>query len=104
VEIKGEKERASASVVTREHILLCTKNITNNGSVWLLDSGASDHMMNRKDLMHDFASTNGELVVSDGAPIKIVGKGRVTLEMFQECGGNDTELKDVLYIPELQII
>jgi hypothetical protein len=52
--------------------------------------------------MRDFASTNGELVVGDGAPLKIVGKGRVMLEMSQECGGNDIELKDVIYIPELQ--
>ncbi|PNF37489.1 hypothetical protein B7P43_G14567 [Cryptotermes secundus] len=63
-----------------EHILLCTKkNITNNGSVWLFDSGASDHMTNRKDLTHNFASINGEVVVGDGAPLKIAGKGRITL-------------------------
>jgi hypothetical protein len=59
-------------------------------------------MTNRKEFMHDFVSTNGEVVVGDGAPLGIVGKGRVTLKMSQECRGNDIELKDELYIPELQ--
>ncbi|XP_023719031.1 uncharacterized protein LOC111870744 [Cryptotermes secundus] len=59
-------------------------------------------MTNRKDLMHDFASINGEVAVGDGAPLKIAGKGRIMLKMSKECRGNDIELKDVLYVPELQ--
>jgi hypothetical protein len=48
------------------------------------------------------ANINAEVVVGDGALLKIAGNGRITLKIPQECGRNDIELKYVLYVPELQ--
>jgi gag-polypeptide of LTR copia-type/Zinc knuckle len=100
---RGEQKKATATVVTREHVSLCAKrNVPNNGGVWLLDCGASDHMTNRRDLIHDFEEMHGVVEVGDGAPLQIAGKGKVTLQMSDQCGGKDIELKEVLLVPELQ--
>lgn len=96
-EKKEESKKVTASVAIREHVSLCARrNIPSDDGVWLLDCGASDHMTNQRDLLKDFQETSGEVELGDGAPLKILGKGKVTLHMSDECGGKNVEFKEDL--------
>lgn len=98
-----EQKKASTAIVSREFVSLCAKRKVPDGQgVWLLDCGASDHMCPRRELFHHLEPMEGEVEVGDGAPLRIEGKGSVMLNISDECGGKDVELKEVLYIPALQ--
>lgn len=98
------EKTANASVVTRPYTALYTRQSGNKDSpgVWILDGGASDHMTPRRDLFTEFSYMSGEVIVGDGAPLQIEGKGTVRLRISDECGGWDIDLCDVLFVPQLQ--
>lgn len=99
---EGKKEKqASVAVVKRDHIALCMKRNGSKGDS-VLDSAASDHMINRRNLFTEFLETKGSIAVGDGAPLKIQGQGKICLHLSEECGGIDVILFDVLYVPELE--
>lgn len=101
----SENKNAQATVVTRPYHALCAQkndNTKGNEGVWLIDSAASDHMTHRRDLMEDFVPMSGEVLVGDGSPLQIEGKGSVLLHISSECGGFDLKFKEVLYVPQLK--
>ena len=102
----NEEKKSEAKIVTRPYKALCAKRLNqvegNNQGIWLLDGGASDFMTPRRDLIRDFVPMKGEVLVGDGNPLKIEGKGKVLLKISPECGGFDLDIPDVLYVPELQ--
>lgn len=103
---KTEERKSEAKVVTRPYKALCAKQANpgekKNQGIWLLDGGASDFMTPRRDLFRDFIPMKGEVLIGDGNPLKIEGKGKVLLNISPECGNFDLDIPEVLYVPELQ--
>ncbi|GBP98554.1 Copia protein [Eumeta japonica] len=74
--------------------------ISNKISI-ILDSGASDHIINREDLTHNFTDLEKPLMISiakNGVSITATKKG--TLKVRSALGINGT-LQDVLYCPDI---
>ena len=72
---------------------------------WFLDSCASQHMTNERDVLFNFRDTNTEDSVSTAAEdvgMSIEGYG--TIRLKQDVGGcvNVIELQDVAYIPSIR--
>lgn len=73
---------------------------------WILDSGASHHMCNNRELFcGDFVnlSVPKGVIIGDGSTIQATGRGRVDLQAFNGHEWIPTTLNDVLYVPNLQI-
>jgi len=41
----------------------------------------------------------GEVLLGDGSPLRISGKGTVKLHISNECGGFDLDFSNMLYVP-----
>ena len=75
-----------------------------SGEGWLIDSGASKHMTNRKDALVSFREFKiPQLVrVGDGRTVEAVGIGKVQLEMkFKVSDSKVITMHDVLFVPKL---
>lgn len=72
-------------------------------AVWFLDSGASDHMSNRKDWFTTYEVFDSPTAVriGDGGCIKAYGKGCINVAMFNGKSWIENHLVDVLYVPKL---
>src|SRR3990167_6577683 len=64
---------------------------------WVVDSGASFHIISNMDLIHEFEEYHEEILVANGSTMIAVGKGTVNLEI----GGKFLMLKECLFIPEV---
>jgi len=69
--------------------------------IWLIDSGASRHFTNHKEVLHNLIEkeTNLEIVLGDNMKYPMKGVGNVSLKLNQ---GNKIHLQDVLYVPDLK--
>lgn len=65
-----------------------------NDDIWIIDSGASDHMCNNKSLLHDFQtiSNPSHVSIANGHTVPVLGTGNVNLlsDIIKSCA---------LYIP-----
>ena len=76
----------------------------NKGEVWIIDSGATCHMRNNKDLLDDFVELDSavKVQVGDGKTLNATGRGTVTLLTILPGGKHKKcKLKDVLVVPQL---
>lgn len=72
---------------------------TDDGKVWYLDTGASNHMTGCKKQFTELnTSVSGSVKFSDGSTVSIAGRGTM---LFEEHTGEHKALTDVYYIPRL---
>nr|TKR85555.1 transcriptional activator DEMETER-like [Populus alba] len=71
--------------------------LVNLHDLWIIDSGATDHMSNKLDNIHDFKSFVKPTFVSvaDGKGAYVKGKGKINLL-------SDKIVSDVLFVPSFQ--
>lgn len=65
-------------------------------SSWYIDSGATNCMTGRRDLLTDFKSRGGYVTIASGEKLQCTGIGNVKLS-------DNATLTDVLYIPKLSV-
>ena len=108
-EDKKKKETASSSSSTaivastaREGMYVSTEGhsayVTSESRTWLLDSGATSHMTNRRDWFSSFTDRTGEITIGDGSTIPIRGSG--TISIFH-TSLDMRYFSNVLYVPDL---
>ena len=73
-------------------------NGTSFGERWLIDSGASVHVTNNKELLFNVRTATESVTVGNGQEAKATLKGNVILK--NELGSGTIKLKDVLYIKD----
>lgn len=84
------------------HKALCMNRITTSSpNQWHLDSGATDHMTSQKAKLADYRPWASTVVTAGRESLKVLGKGRVEIQLSNEIGGAHITLEDVLYVPEL---
>lgn len=70
---------------------------------WYIDSGATSHMCNRRDLFQKLClEERGAITIANGTSIVSLGKGKVKLKIGKSGNGFEAELNDVLYLPDLE--
>ena len=69
--------------------------------VWLIDSGASRHLIGYKEALSDLVEkdTNLEIILGDNATYPVKGTMTVTLHLSQ---GQVIRLQYVLYVPDFK--
>lgn len=72
---------------------------------WFVDSGASDHMTNRREWFVDYETfdVHSPVRIGDGKHIMAVGKGNINIHTFVDNMWIKGYLKNVLYVPDLKV-
>ncbi|KAD3067345.1 hypothetical protein E3N88_35225 [Mikania micrantha] len=102
---KDQKIGDDAQVNVTEHdnviAAVIETNLVENKTEWIVDSGATRHYCNNKDLFAEFEETNGTEPVYMGnqATAGVHGKGKVFLKL---TSGKTLSLSDTLYVPSLR--
>lgn len=75
------------------------------GNGWFLDSGASDHMSNRREWFKVLRMLSVPIPVriGDGKFIYAYGRGEIDILVFDGERWNNKRLLDVLFIPDIQL-
>lgn len=70
---------------------------------WIVDSGATTHMSNSRQVFATLQGLTKEICVTlgDGKELRAVGRGTVCLDMTVPAGINQCTLHDVLLVPDL---
>ena len=102
----GNNESANQCSETAEMVFVCKE--TNNKSdkftskTWLGDTGATSHMVNKKDGMFDIEYVNIPIRIGDGKVLVAVAKGKLRAKVVQKVGKEKScVLENVYYVPEL---
>jgi hypothetical protein len=67
---------------------------------WIIDSGATQHMTNDKNLLEEFQEVNNHgVTLADKSIAQVTGRGKITLQ--PSSGGGLVRLEEVLLIPSL---
>ena len=75
-----------------------------SSGTWIVDSGATCHMCNDKNLFTDMRDldTPQQVTLGDGSPLEGPAEGTVKLDMILPDGSTQNcKLKNVLYVPKL---
>lgn len=77
------------------HAIAAT-TISSHGDIFIVDSGASHHMVNNKNLLHNYRppTTVKSVKIGNGAILLVAGQGTMTIGV--------TILQEVLHVPQLQ--
>ena len=101
---KGENSNKVGSLKIEKIQVLCLSNQDGpkqKTGYLMLDGGATDHMLNSKDLFIELKEVKGEVSQGDGSSLAIEGIGKAELKLSDECGGWKLLLSEVYYIPTL---
>lgn len=71
--------------------------------VWVLDSGASDHMSHRREWFQNFREGSIGVTIGNGAKIVAQGKGDINILVFNGDEWIKKYITDVLYVPEIHL-
>ncbi|KAF5282306.1 hypothetical protein FQR65_LT14360 [Abscondita terminalis] len=74
-----------------------------NKDDWIIDTGASDHMCNNRNIFKDF-ETFSETVnvnIGNGEKVSVLGKGTVEIECLVQGEWTPAKICDVLYTPNM---
>lgn len=86
----------------RKYYSTSLKSLNHEKSIWLADSGASDHMSCDKIFFENLTlGVYGKITIANGESLKAEGIGTVKLTVGEHENPVELTLKDVLYIPTL---
>lgn len=71
--------------------------------IWILDSGASDHMSHHREWFEDFKEASVQVTIGNGVKIMARGKGDISILAYNGDDWIRKRMVDVLYVPELHI-
>lgn len=80
------------------NIAFYSHNVQNRCDIWILDSGASQHMCNNKTQFSNFTTFSTTITIANNTTMNATGRGDVEL-MTQN--GTPFKLLNVLYVPQL---
>ena len=88
-----------------DHVCVCRACKTLGGPrltrfAWVLDSGASAHLVNDREMVTTLSTVNFSFRTADGGNFPLIGIGNVKIDIINEAGRiTCLELKDALYAP-----
>lgn len=96
---KGDKLNTVNKTESSDFLFsLCSQNSDD----WIIDSGATSHVTNNKQLFDEFNATQSNVSVANGDKECVDGKGTCKIEMLNQSGIASTAvLTDVLYAPQI---
>lgn len=78
-------------------------NFNSSENIWLVDSGATSHMTNRRDAFISFKPLDEEnvVVVANNNTLKVKGVGDINVEQVLDGKTEDVSITNVLYVPNI---
>ena len=72
---------------------------------WFLDSGATDHMSNRRELFYDYEefTTSHPVKIGNGDILQGIGVGKINVEVYDGDKWVNKYLSEVLHVPALKM-
>lgn len=92
---------ASAKFSSVEYCFSVSSGAIDRG-VWYIDSGCTNHMSSNEDWFINMQSCNVRVSVADDRKVVATGRGSVKFDIVSDGIVRKIELKDVLFVPELQ--
>ncbi|KAJ8876414.1 hypothetical protein PR048_020859 [Dryococelus australis] len=95
---------AEGAVATAHFKALCGNKLSQScKAVWIMDSGTTHHMTPYRERIKDFGgSLTGTVILANGECAAAKGKGKVPLIMTEKFGGWTIQLREIIYVPELE--
>ena len=93
-----------ATVLDNDEATLVATNTTMQASQsdetqWLLDTGCSNHMSNKKDMFTELDETfQSSVKIGDDTKIHVLGKGKIGIKLKN---GSQSYISDVFYAPAI---
>ena len=99
---QGNGTRSWQQKPTEKLALVGSSNFKNN-DFWVIDSGASDHMTNRREWFSDYQEfkTPTSIKIGNGDNIFAYGKGNIEIMTVVNGEGIEGTMYDVLFVPDL---
>ena len=102
-EFKSKANSAAYVAMKEVNFVADTANKALAKDIWIIDSGASSHICNDKDLfveMNEFIDNEHKIGVGNGEKVQVMGKGIVKLIVYDSKRNSVTmALNEVLYAP-----
>lgn len=92
---------AKTAIDLRTWALSANEEGVNNPDVWILDSGATEHMCSQKEKFMNLTPLKSHVQVANSEKIEVAGIGDIFLNPASECGDQTIFLANVLYVPNL---
>ena len=92
---EGAKKLKRGKKSKREMILAVSESDDYDDSDWILDSGASRHLVNDEKLLFDSATCSEEIAIADGKTLKLKRVGSVRLKVVARGMESTVVLTDV---------
>ena len=98
-EMKNSREKGSVSLVTADDDALLIQEDKGSKEEWVIDSGCSHHICDRREWFSSYKECEGNMVVlPNGKMVKVVGIGEVTMKLHN---ARVRMLAQVRYVPKL---
>lgn len=69
---------------------------------WTVDSGATCHISNKKEILENYVEKNcGQITIADGSTQNSVGVGSITFKAEENIKYDTVTIKEIMYVPEL---
>lgn len=99
-----KKTDAGKSGVKHGEALVCeTVSSTDGSDVWILDSGASDHVCKRREWFINFQEASSTVKIGDGNMIPVRGRGDINILAFDGTKWSEKHIANVLYVPDMHV-
>src|SRR5437899_1714679 len=104
---KDSDEETTKNMKKKKKIIATNFMITsveNKKKMWILDSGASNHMCNiQSAFKHINSSQIKRVIIADGEHLPVAGQGSVDLTLMDQDGDEiKVTIKNMLYVPRLE--
>ncbi|CAF1077662.1 unnamed protein product, partial [Brachionus calyciflorus] len=88
-----------------EEFIFHTNNSQNSKTknIWLLDSGATNHLCCVKSMFKDLKPHNSKVKVGDGRDLEVIGIGNIEAKITSRNELKSLTLTNVLFVPELSV-
>lgn len=98
-----QKSAPDASNKQGDALVCETKSVSYDENAWILDTGASEHMCNRRDWFNDFVEDKSTVTIGDGRMIMATGRGHINVMAFDGTKWNTKHIDDVVYVPDIHM-
>ncbi|XP_011883582.1 PREDICTED: uncharacterized protein LOC105570751 [Vollenhovia emeryi] len=98
---KTQQQINSAEASTAVQHLFAAMMLNNDG--WLVDSGATNHMVSKREIFTDMKKHVESIYVANGHKVTAIGKGTVNAKFINKLGNiTAVSIANVLYVPQIQ--
>ncbi|CAF0996316.1 unnamed protein product [Brachionus calyciflorus] len=101
----SQTKNAHLNIKNNDEFIFHTKASLNSEAknIWLLDSGATNHLCCIKSMFSDLKPHSSKVKVGDGRDLEVMGIGNIKAKIKSKNDLKSITIENVLYVPELSV-